>query len=83
MRYRLNNLDEPVFIAVSKPLPTEFGIHHRLESCDDLIKGVCSYFLETIPSSLQQTKGPSIEDVPKCCQSLTPSPPLSYISLIK
>ena len=24
---------EPVFIAVSKSLLTEFGIHHRLESC--------------------------------------------------
>ena len=24
---------EPVFIAVPKPLMTEFGIHHRLESC--------------------------------------------------
>ena len=34
MGYRLNRLDEPVFIAVSKPLLTEFGIHHRLESCD-------------------------------------------------
>ena len=32
MGYRLNRLDEPVFIAVSKPLLTEFGIHHRLES---------------------------------------------------
>ena len=30
---RLNRLDEPVFTAVSKPLLTEFGIHHRLESC--------------------------------------------------
>ena len=26
-------LDEPVFIAVLKPLLTEFHIHHRLESC--------------------------------------------------
>ena len=34
MGYRLNRLDEPVFMAVSKPLLTEFGIHHRLESCD-------------------------------------------------
>ena len=33
MGYRLNSLDEPVFIAVSKPLLTEFGIHRRLESC--------------------------------------------------
>ena len=32
MGYHLNRLDEPVFMAVSKPLLTEFGIHHRLES---------------------------------------------------
>ena len=31
--YHLNRLNEPVFIAVSKPLLTEFGIHRRLESC--------------------------------------------------
>ena len=31
--YRLNHLDEPIFMAVSKPLLTDFGIHHRLESC--------------------------------------------------
>ena len=34
MGYRLNRLDEPVFIAVSKAMQTEFGIHHRLESCE-------------------------------------------------
>ena len=33
MGYRLNRLDEPVFMAVSKPLLTELGIHPRLESC--------------------------------------------------
>ena len=33
MGYDLNRLDEPVFIAVSKPLLTKFGIHLRLESC--------------------------------------------------
>ena len=33
MGYRLNRLDEPVFMAVSKPLLTQFGIRHRLESC--------------------------------------------------
>ena len=35
MGYRLNRLDKPVFIAMSKPLLTEFGIHHILESCVD------------------------------------------------
>ena len=29
----MNRLDEPAFIAVSKPMVTEFGIHYRLESC--------------------------------------------------
>ena len=33
MGYRLNHLDEPVFITVPKPILTVFGIHHRLESC--------------------------------------------------
>ena len=37
MGYRLNRLDEPVLIAVSKPLLTEFGIHHGLESCAVLL----------------------------------------------
>ena len=31
--YRLNRLDEPVFMAVQKPMLTELGIHYRLESC--------------------------------------------------
>ena len=34
MGHRLNRLDEPVFIAVSKPLHNEFVIHLRLESCE-------------------------------------------------
>ena len=34
MGYRLNRLDEPVFMAVPKPMLTEFGIHYILESCD-------------------------------------------------
>ena len=33
MGYRLNRLDEPVFVTVPKALQTEFGIHYRLESC--------------------------------------------------
>ena len=33
VKYCLNRLDEPVFMAVPKPTLTEFGIHHRLESC--------------------------------------------------
>ena len=38
MGYLLNRLDEPVLMAVSKPLLTEFGIHHRLESCDSVTR---------------------------------------------
>ena len=33
MGYRLNRLDEPVFMAVPKPMLTEFSINYRLESC--------------------------------------------------
>ena len=38
MGYRLNRLDEPVFMAVPKPMLTEFGIHYRLESCEGLLE---------------------------------------------
>ena len=31
--YCLNCIDEPVFMAVPKPLLTEFDIHLRLERC--------------------------------------------------
>ena len=34
MGYRLNRHDELVFMAVSKPLLNEFGIHHTLKSCE-------------------------------------------------
>ena len=34
MGYHLNHLDEPVVMAVQKPMLTEFGIHHRMESCE-------------------------------------------------
>ena len=37
MGYRLNRLDEPVFITLSEPLLTEFDIHHGLESCDSYL----------------------------------------------
>ena len=37
MGYRLNRLDEAVFVTVSKPMQTEFGIHHWLESCVRLL----------------------------------------------
>ena len=34
----MDRLDEPVFMAVSKPFLTEFGIPHRLESCEWLLQ---------------------------------------------
>ena len=34
MGCRLNSHDVPVFMAVPKPVLTEFGIPYRLESCD-------------------------------------------------
>ena len=36
MGYRLNRLDKSVFMAVPKPMLTEFSIHYRLESCDQI-----------------------------------------------
>ena len=33
MGYHLNRPDEPVVMAGPKPMRTEFGIYHRLESC--------------------------------------------------
>ena len=41
MGYRLNRLDEPVFMAVSKPMQTEFDIHHRLESRVAVVRFLC------------------------------------------
>ena len=32
-RYCLNRHDEPITMAGPKTILTEFGIHHRLESC--------------------------------------------------
>ena len=34
MGYRLNRLDETVFMAVPKVMVIEFGIHYRLEGCE-------------------------------------------------
>ena len=49
MGYHLNRLDEPVLIAVSKPLLTEFGIHHRLESCETLPHNAYEEFQAVLP----------------------------------
>ena len=34
MGYHLNCLDEPVLMAGPKSMQTEFGIPHKLESCE-------------------------------------------------
>ena len=39
MGYRLNRLDEFVFVAGPKTLTTQFGMHHRLESCGIFTNG--------------------------------------------
>ena len=46
MGYHLNRLDENVFMAVSKPLRTDFGIHHRLEKCVAQFKPFLSIMFE-------------------------------------
>ena len=38
MGYHLNSLGEPVIMAGSKPMLTEFGIRQRLESCALIFK---------------------------------------------
>ena len=55
MGHRLNRLDEPVFMAVSRPLLTAFGIHHRLESCDLLLERYY-YVLECDKGSYEEWK---------------------------
>ena len=48
---RLNCLDEPFFMAGPKPMLSEFGIHHRLESCVTIFS-TSSFALKTSSLSL-------------------------------
>ena len=48
MGHLLYRLDEPVLIAVSKPLLTEFGIHHRLENCEPFAKNPIMVLLKSV-----------------------------------
>ena len=66
MRYRFNRLDESVYTAVSKPLLTEFGIHHRLESCVGFLPTVCPKLFGT-PKMYQN--GPQMSNY---CAQLPP-----------
>ena len=62
MGYHLNGLDEPVFLAVSKPLLTEFGIHHELESCGNKIEIVfCEHTLSDLAVDLEGPGRPRTE----------------------
>ena len=54
MGYRLNRLDEPVFMAGPKSMRTEFGIHPKLESCVELFHSV--FALEYQQDSQQKCK---------------------------
>ena len=55
MGVRLNRLDEPVFMAGPKPMLTEFGIHHRLESCVTIFS-TSSFALKTSSLSLDAAR---------------------------
>ena len=59
--YRLNRLDEPVLMAVPKPMQTEFDIHHRLVSCGLYLAGtrtgVDSHFCLVTGSQTSRSTG--------------------------
>ena len=56
MGYCLNCLDEPVFMAGPKLMLTEFGIHHKLESCVSVtldLRDVCWNFMTLLQTFIQ------------------------------
>ena len=63
MGYRLNRLDEPVFMVVPKPMLTEFGIHHRLESCVSQRKTIIFKVILSLPD---------VVEVEFCCRRFPP-----------
>ena len=52
--YRLICRDEPVLMALSKPMQTEFGIHHRLESYAYVICDTHVYLVHFVEGFLLQ-----------------------------
>ena len=59
----MNRLDEPVLMAVLKPMQTEFGIYHRLESCEALQQFWVHIFKANVgrsPFALAQVRAKSI-----------------------
>ena len=87
MGYHLNRLDEPVFMAVPKPLLTEFEIHYRLdfrELCSALFVGkervsTSSCFLQEFMIGLEHNSRGFLSDYlakstvtwPELCRVLT------------
>ena len=65
MGYRLNRLDEPVFMAVPKPMLTEFGIHYRLESCDGLQSILKGYSITTVIMCLPPRRSDPAQSPPE------------------
>ena len=61
MGYCLNRLYEPIFTAVSKPLLTEFGIHHRLENCEPFAKNPSMVLLKSV-KLLKHSFSPCTQD---------------------
>ena len=59
MGYRLNRLDEPVFMAGPKPMRIEYGIHQRLESCaisiggETVLQSVCMLSPKSVQLAIQ------------------------------
>ena len=37
-------------MAVSKPMQTEFGIHHRLESCEGVLTKLVGFWVQVLPT---------------------------------
>ena len=59
MGYHLNCL-EPVFMAGPKPVPTEIGIHHKLESCvlpgdeiNNLLSGSILFYFSRVQKKVE------------------------------
>ena len=57
--YRLNRLDELVFMAGPKPMRTEFGIHQRLKSCGGTVEWWYATQIRSIRHSLIDMSSPT------------------------
>ena len=67
----MNRLDEPVLMAGPKPMWTEFGIHHRLESCEEIFMAAVSDFqVSQLPPDLGRG-GPDEDAQAEPCEAHT------------